>query len=329
MTTSGASGPEPDPLVRGFRRRPLGAAAAGALSLMLAASLLVLFPLGLVIAPLAVVPVLQRSQAGHPSVLAWGWVVAVLAVLALTGATVLGLPVVLFLVTYLMVVVVPVVSIELWRRIGCDEGRWAAATTAAGSLLCMALVMVLAWPAAPLDGLAEWWRQAAASAEESYRALGVSSGQLELALDAVEPVAPWALTSLPVACLIVVLFWVRPRLPFLGFPQPVVPFERFRVDEWLPAGFALAGIGTLVLGGTARWVSLNLLIAVLLLYFVQGLAMIRAHLARWIGRGWLVRWGVALLCLQGPLPLLVAVLGLADGFFPLRPRASDDDGGAS
>ena len=51
------------------------------------------------------------------------------------------------------------------------------------------------------------------------------------------------------------------------------------------------------------------------------------------GRPWtgdrvarLVRWGIALLCLQGPLPLVVATLGIADSFRSLRPRV-DDDGG--
>jgi hypothetical protein len=67
---------------------------------------------------------------------------------------------------------------------------------------------------------------------------------------------------------------------------------------------------------------------VLILYFVQGLAIIRAHLARWIGRGWLVRWGVVLLCLQGPIPVLVTALGVADNFHPLRPRVDDDGGRA-
>jgi hypothetical protein len=119
---------------------------------------------------------------------------------------------------------------------------------------------------------------------------------------------------------------IRPRLPVLGFGLTVEPFERFRVDDWLAAGFAVSGIGTVLLRGTARWVAVNLLIAVLVLYFVQGLAMIRAHVARWIGRGWLVRWGVALLCLQGPLPLMVAALGIADGFYSLRPRPSDNGG---
>jgi hypothetical protein len=126
--------------------------------------------------------------------------------------------------------------------------------------------------------------------------------------------------------LVVVLFWMRPRLPLLGLPVKVAPFEEYRNDEWLAVLFVLAGGGTLLFGGTLRWIAINLLVTVLILYFVQGLAMIRAHLARWFGRGWLVRWGVVLLCLQIPIPLLVAALGVADSFHPLRPQV-DDDGG--
>ncbi len=80
------------------------------------------------------------------------------------------------------------------------------------------------------------------------------------------------------------------------------------------------------LSGTARWVALNLLVSVLALYFIHGLAIIRAHLARWIGRGWLVRWGVAFVALQMPLPAVVALLGLVDAFRPLRPQPNEDGG---
>ena len=169
-------------------------------------------------------------------------------------------------------------------------------------------------------------RAASNDASELYAAWGLAEGSVELALDAAERAASWVLPSVPVAYLVLVLFWVRPRLPLLGLRVSVAPFEAYRNDDWLAALFVFAGGGTLLLGGVARWVAINFLVAVLILYFVQGLAMIRAHLARWFGRGWLVRWGVALLCLQGPIPLLVAALGVADSFHPLRPKV-DDDGG--
>jgi hypothetical protein len=196
----------------------------------------------------------------------------------------------------------------------------------AGTAGTLTVIAAAAWPRPPLEALAAWFYETTAFIEESYRSVGVSTGELELAFDAVEILVPWITPSVPVAYLVLVVFWIRPRLPILGFPAPVAAFEEYRNDDWLAAGFALAGLGTLFLAGTPRWIAVNVLIAVLILYFVQGLAMIRAHLARWLGKGWLVRWGVALLCLQGPLPLVVAALGIADGFFELRPRTGDDGG---
>jgi hypothetical protein len=316
-----------DGLTRPAVRLPrFGVVASGALSLFLVSSLLLIFPLGLLIAPLGLVPVAQQVVVGRQGVAAWGWVVALLLALAVGGLTVIGVHAGLFLAAYCLVVVLPAASIEVWQSARWDEGRWAAMTSLVGSVLCLAVVGFLARPQSPIEALTAWWHEAAVMAEQAYQEVGVSSGQLELALDAAATIVPWTLPSIPVAYLVVILFWIRPRLPMLGFSRPVEPFERFQLEEWLPAGFAVTGLASLVLAGTPRWVAVNLLIAVLMLYFVQGLAIIRAHLARWIGRGWLVRWGVVLLCLQGPLPLVVAALGIADGFYSLRPRTGDDGG---
>jgi hypothetical protein len=249
-----------------------------------------------------------------------------MAALTVRGVSLWGVPVVAMLLAYVVVVVLPVTSLEAWLWTGISEGRWAVATTLVGWVICTVAVIAWAAPNSPVNAISTWWQQAGALAHESYEAAGVPSGQMELVLDEIAGVVPWVLPAIPVAYLVLVLFWIRPRLPMLGFVLRVVPFEEFRLDEWLPAVFAVAGIGALVLNGGARWAAINMLIAVLMLYFVQGLAIIRAHLARWIGRGWLVRWGVALLCLQGPLPLLVATLGIADGFHSLRPRVVGNGG---
>jgi hypothetical protein len=299
---------------------------SGALALLLSSSLLLVPLLGLVIAPLGLVPVAQQVVAGRRSYTAWGWVVAGLAVLALMGVTLDGVPAGDFLLAYLLAVVLPIASIELWLAVGCTEGRWAALTTLVGSVSSSVVVVARVWPQAPLEALATWWQDAAASIDSAEGSLGVPSGQLELFFDTIAPVFPWFFATLPVAYLVTLLFWIRPRLPVIGLPLQVEPFERFRFDEWLAVGFAFCGIGALLLDGTPKWVAVNLLIGVLILYFVQGLAIIRAHLARWIGRGWLVRWGVALFCLQIPIPIVVAALGIADGFFSLRPRPSDNGG---
>jgi hypothetical protein len=303
-----------------------GVVAAGAVSLLLAASLVLIAPIGLFVAPLGLAPVAQWAGAGRRTIQVWGWVVAALLVLSVAGVSLLGAPAWSYLVAYCVVVVLPAASLEIWRDTRCSEGRWVAVTTLVGVSSGVVAVWSAARPTTPMAAMTDVFRRAALVMQEAYSTMGVSTGELELALDTVEPLVPWTSLGLVVGYLVLVLFWVRPRLPALGFTLPVAPFEEYRGEEWLAAGFAATGLGALALSGTPRWVAVNLLIAILILYFVQGLAMIRAHLVRWIGRGWLVRWGVAFLSLQGPLPLLVTALGIADGFFPLRPRIGDDGG---
>ena len=303
--------------------RRLGATASGLLSLLLVGSVFAVPLVGLVLAPMAPIPVLHFQARGGRGALAWGPVVAALATAALLGFADVAGPV---LAAYLLVVVLPVASVAWWRRAGWSEGRWAAVTTAVGTVALLAAIAALAAPESPVAATATWIRAAVAEAEELSAAMGLGRGEMELALDAVERSVAWVVPAFPVAYLVAILFWLRPRLQVLGYQVPTGLFDAYASDEWLPAGFAALGAATLVLTGTARWVALNLLLAVLILYFVHGLAIIRAHLARWVGRGWLVRWGIALICLQMPFPPLVVILGVADSFRPLRPRQNDDGG---
>ena len=300
-----------------------GAGASGLVSLLLAAGVLVVPVFGLLIAPLGLVPVLHFQSDGSPGIRAWGWVIALLATGAVIGFG--PFPLVL-LAIYTLIVALPALSVEVWSKVGWNEGRWIATTLAAATALVLIGVAVVTVPAGPVEGVAMVMRDAAVDAKEMYGAMGFAEGEIELAFDASERVVPWVLPSVVIAYLVILLFWIRPRIPLLGFNVQVAPFEEYRGDDWLAAVFAVTGLGALFLSGTPRWVALNLLIAVLLLYFVQGLAMIRAHLARWVGRGWFVRWGVALMCIYPPMPILVVALGVADSFFPLRPAASDDGG---
>ncbi|MCK5376811.1 MAG: DUF2232 domain-containing protein [Acidobacteria bacterium] len=323
MQANDQSAPAPDLQESPPRIPRLGAAASGLVALLLVGGLFAVPILGLLIAPLGLIPVLHFQAGGSPGIRAWGPVVVLLAMAAAVGAAGLALP---LLAAYFLIIVLPAVTAQAWVRWSWSDNRWVAVTTLAVAFTTLAMVAMVAQPLSPVEAVSVWLRAAAADAQDLYAAWGLAKGEMELALDAAERMASWLLPSIPVAYLVAVLFWVRPRLPVLGLPREVVAFEEYRNDEWLLVVFAAAGIGTLLLGGTARWLALNTLIAVLILYFVQGLAIIRAHLARFIGRGWLVRWGVALLCLQMPLPLLVAVLGVADNFHSLRPRANDDGG---
>ena len=305
------------PLRHGFG--PFG---SGLVSVLLFASLFFLPFVGMIVAPLGVIPVLHLAGRGEPGIRAWGWVAALLAALAVAGG---GVRALLVLGGYALVVIVPSVSAELWRRKRWSEGRWAALSVLGVTALAMAALAALAWPASPLEASATWLRTAGDYALELYRTAGVAGGDLQLALDATERTMAWLLPSLPIAYLTAILFWIRPRLLLLGFEVPAGEFEAYRSDEWLPAVFAAGGLGTVLLSGTPRWVAVNILAASLILFFVHGLAIIRAHLARFVGRGWLVRWVVALFCLQVPLPLFVAILGIVDNFRDVRPRPQADD----
>ncbi|MCU0303977.1 MAG: YybS family protein [Thermoanaerobaculales bacterium] len=306
------------------RRLPsFGAGATGLVSLLLVAGLVAVPLFGALVAPLGLIPMLHFQREGGSGLRAWGWVVALLAAASLVGLG--GIPAIL-LAAYGLIVVIPAVSVEIWVRAGWSESRWIAVTVAMLLAAILGTSAVVALPDGPVDAARLAMRAAADDAKQMYGAMGFAEGEIELAYDASERVIPWVIPAAVVAYLVAVLFWIRPRVPLLGSPVAVGPFESYRNDEWIAAAFAVGGIGALFLDGTPRWVALNLLIAVLLLYFVQGLAMIRAHLARWIGRGWFVRWGVGLLCLYPPMPILVATLGVADSFFSLRPDASDDGG---
>lgn len=315
--------PTPEPEATSARLPRLGAAASGIVALLLVGAVFVIPLLGLMIAPLALLPVVHFQTGGRRGVRAWGPVVGLLSVASVAGMAGFALP---LLAAYVLLVVLPAMSVEGWAEWGWSEGRWAAVTVLTASVLVLAVIAGIAAPLTPVEAVSEWLRVVAADAAELYTAWGLAEGEVELALDAAERMVSWVLPSIPVAYLVTVLFWVRPRLALLGYPMASGVFEDYRNDEWLAAVFAVAGIGTLLLQGTARWAAVNILVVVLILYFVQGLAIIRAHLARWIGRGWLVRWGVVLLSLQVPMPLFVAALGVADSFHSLRPRV-DDDGG--
>ncbi|MEN8165107.1 MAG: DUF2232 domain-containing protein [Acidobacteriota bacterium] len=306
-----------------IRPPSLGPVVSGFLSLFLAGSFVLLGPIALIVAPLAVIPILKFEAERGGSVLVWGPVVVILVAVASAGGGVAALVV---LLAYLTVAVLPTVSVIAWCRSGWSEGRWAAVTVMTFALVLVTGAVVATLPQGPVDVVAQWSRTAAEDAGQLYTSMGLSRGEVQRAMDQAQWFVAWTLPSMLVFYLVAVLFWIRPRLALLGLNVPAGSFEDYRSDEWLPLAFALTGLGAVVLNGTSRWVALNLLLPVLALYFVHGLAIIRAHLVRWIGRGWLVRWGVAILALQMPLPAVVALLGLVDAFRPLRPQLNEDGG---
>jgi hypothetical protein len=299
-----------------------GILTAGVLSLLLYFSLLGLPLLGVLVAPMSAVPVLSVRGGSRAMTVAWGWPALALALLAGADRSGTGL---MLLAGYMMLVVLPSVSVSWWSRAGWSEGRWVAVTTGVGLVTILGLVLALS-QGHPVEATRAWVHQAAGQAEAMYTSLGMSRGEVGLMMDRAESWLSWILPGLVTGYLVLTLFWLRPRLGLLGLPVQTGPFEAYRNDEWVSAAFALAGAGTLLLRDTPRWVAVNLLVAVLILCFVQGLAMIRSHVVRFVGRGLLVRWGLGLICLQIPLAFVVMALGMIDSFHSLRPAPASENG---
>lgn len=319
--TSDASGSRPpgEPGAPQLMLRRLGPGAAGVLSLLVASSLLV--PIfGLLVAPFAAIPVLHLVAAGDRPLL--GWLPPLLVALLLMFVDVaLGARIVC---AYLLSVVVPVLGVWAWRRHGWSEGRWAAVTVLASAVVLVGLITIAVAPESPEAVIARQVREAEPMLKELLVTPGASEGKVAESLDEAEWMLSGFAPTLAIGYLVWVLFWIRPRLPLLGFPMKVEWFESYRSELWLPAAFIVTGLATALGSGTVRWIAQNLLVAVVILFFVHGLAIIRAHLARWFGRRWHLRWVAVMLSLLAPA--LVAALGLADSFFELRPRAETDRG---
>ncbi len=301
----------------------LGPVVSGLLSLFLVSSLVFFGPFGLFVAPLGIIPVARHEAEGKNSFLVWFPVLILLFGVWLSGG---GDPAFSLFLAYLFVVVIPVISLALWKKSRASEGRWAAWTMLGTMFLVLLGLGVYCAPASPQERLMHWAQESSPAMESLYSSFGLGRAEAQLMLDRAEQAVSWALPAAFGFYLLGILFWLRPRLPLLGLSLPVGNFEDYRSEEWLPLLFAVAGVGTVFLHGAGRWYALNFLLTVLGLYFIHGLAIIRAHLARWFGRGWFLRWGVAILALQGPLPLVVAGLGMVDAFHSLRPRKEDDGG---
>lgn len=304
-----------------FRR--LGPGLAGALSLLVFLSLPLVPLLGVLTAILSPLPLVQLLAVSGGTVLGWGWVMIALVGLALatTWPWVLGVA-----AGYLVVAAWPAFSVELWvwRRWG--TGRWLAVVSGGALAVLVGVLIALSHPESPAATVERLLAPSAATSPDLARMLGVSrwagEAMMASALTAVSALAP-AIAALYVAA---VALWLRPRLPVLGLPVGREPFAAFSSEEWLPVAFVAGGLGWVFASGLAKWISVNLLVVVVGLYFVHGLAIIHHYLGRRLAANRLVRVVVGVLAVQMPLALVVAAAGLTDTFVPLRRSSRDEEG---
>ncbi|MBP1621017.1 MAG: hypothetical protein H6Q02_1784 [Acidobacteria bacterium] len=316
MSASGVETPRP-PL------RPIGPGLAGFFSLLAFLSLPLLPVIGVLAALLAPLPLVHQTAQGRPAIAAWGWIAVVLAGLTLVvrepWAAVLC-------AGYLLVAAWPALAVEAWLRRSWATGRWLAIVTLAALAVTCALLVAFALPAAP-DSMLE--TALAPSIKEASRlaaTLGSRSADVEAAMASTFRLVAYLAPALVALYVAAVALWLRPRLALFGLPRGGERFATFASEEWLPLGFVVGGLAWVFLPGTAKWLGANLFVTVIGLYFVHGLAIIHFHLGPRLAANRWVRLGIAVLALQLPLAAGVAVLGLADSFFPLR-RGVGGEGG--
>lgn len=109
---------------------------------------------------------------------------------------------------------------------------------------------------------------------------------------------------------------------------PLVPgsFATFRTPVAAAVAFVPAGALAALTSGLAARAAVTVLVPLGVLFFLRGMAIIRALLDR--GRfGLLIRAPVYVLAVQMPIPVLVAIGGLLDEFLDFRGRLSRRDEG--
>ena len=204
---------------------------------------------------------------------------------------------------------------------------------ALGALLAVTLVEGAdpgALLAARLDAfrpeLIEFYRKAGWT-EETLAATGA-------AFDRMRDLVAWQLPGLVLAgcaihaALLVYAFGRRAGLD----EAPLAPgsFATFRTPLAAAAAFVPAGALAALADGLAARAAVTILIPLGTLFFLRGMAIIRALLDR--GRvGLLIRAPVYVLAVQMPIPVLVAIGGLLDEFLDFRGRflrKEESDGGS-
>ncbi len=316
--TGGDAGSSPRPPLL----RRLGPGLAGLLSLLIFLSLPLLPLLGVFTAVLSPLPLVQLLAASGGTVLGWGWVMIALSGVALGTAWPGAIAVA---AGYLLIAAWPAFSVELWVRHRWSSGRWLALVTGGALAVLAGLLVALFSPQEPSHAMERLLLPSAAASPGLAGFLGGSrwSGEemVAAAVGTVSTLAP-ALGALYVAA---VVLWLRPRLTLLGLPVGNEPFATFSSEEWLPVAFVIGGLGWVFASGLAKWISVNLLVVVIGLYFVHGLAIIHHYLGRRLASKRLVRVAVGLIAVQMPLALGVAAAGLTDAFVRLRRGGGNEE----
>jgi hypothetical protein len=295
---------------------------AGLLSLVIFLSLQVFPPLGVFLAVMAPLPIVQLAATGRSSYLGWGWVAVLLAGMALVAQEGWA---VLVLAGYLLVVAWPAQAIESWLRRPWTTGRFLAIVVLVAAAVSAAMLAAATYPTFAPDAVrATIEREWSELAKQVAGLPGPDAMTDELA--AALKLAAYLVPASAALYVMWVVIWLRPRLAMLGLPRGQEAFATYSSEEWLPIGFVLGGLGWVFLPEPGKWLATNLFAVVLGLYFVHGMAIIHYYLGPRLAASRWFRLGVGLIALSMPFPLIVSALGLTDGFLRLRRGGDSDEG---
>lgn len=220
-------------------------------------------------------------------------------------------------------------------RRGDELALLVSAVTAIGGLSIL-LGAAVATGRDPGWALSEAWTAQGPHLIETYRSMGwpeSSLGALREAIDLVKEVLaehiPGVILAVSVLYGVVVVYPFGRLAGLPSRPLEAPSFAAFRTPLAAAAVFVPAGVAAAIGSGVPRRVAVDLLMVLAVLFFLRGLAIIRALLDR--GRvGLLGRALAYALAIQMPFSAILALGGLFDEFLDLRgrlDRASAGQGG--
>lgn len=294
-------------------------------------------PFGLVLAPHAAARLGRAALESQR--LATGFFLPALAVpVALVlGALLVPDGAVVAAVLAIILVVLPAVALFAAARDGRRRDRVLLAVVALTGIggLAVLLGSAVATGRDPGAALAGRWAALVPEILANYRSSGWSESSIatvarlfEFGRTLVEQQLPGLVLATAVIHAALVVYGFARGAGLADADWSEASFSRFRTPLAAAVAFVPVGLLAAVGGAELRGAALDLLIPLGVLFFLRGLAIIRALLDR--GRAGLVgRALVYVLVFQMPFPLLLALSGLFDEFVDVRTRLEKRGAGAN
>ena len=236
----------------------------------------------------------------------------------------------------IVLVALPAVALFAAARDGRRRDRVLLAVVALAGIggLAVLLGSAVATGRDPGAALAERWAALVPDMLANYRSSGWSESSIatvarlfEFGRVLIEQQLPGLVLAAAVIHAALVVYGFARGAGLAEADWSEAPFSRFRTPLAAAVAFIPVGLLAAVGGADLRRTALDLLLPLGVLFFLRGLAIIRALLDR--GKAGLVgRALVYVLVFQMPFPLLLALSGLFDEFVDVRTRLEKRGAGA-